>query len=93
MKVKDLIEALEDYEGECEVMIMMQQSYPFECSITGVVQREDFTEEGSDEDEDEESSYGEPSFHGSARSEAKDVFLLEGRQLRYGSKSAWDAAR
>ena len=76
MKVKELIEILQDYDPEANVLIMQQPSWPFENEIAGVKAREDFEEP----DEDEVQSEGK---------EPNDVFILEGTQLRYGSKDAW----
>lgn len=72
MKVRQLIELLEYYDDDCEVMLMTQESWPFENTIEGVTQREDF-------DDDDESSEN-----------LKDVFIVEGSQIRYGSKDAWN---
>ena len=95
MKVRELIEILEELDPEASVYLMSQQNWPFEVAIHGVTVREEFTE-SDDEDEDG----GEPpaaSEHDrwSARPESlprNDVFIVEGSQLRYGSKEAWDAA-
>ena len=77
MRVRELIEILEDCEPDAEVLIMSQSSWPFENSVFGVAVREEF------EDGDEE---------GDAPGRT-DVFIVEGDQLRYGTKSAWAAAR
>lgn len=88
MKVRDLIEILEDQDPDAEVLIMSQQSWPFENAIAGVAVREEIVEddEDLDDEEREETRYEK----GTA---ASDVFIVEGQQLRYGSKAAWDAAR
>ena len=86
MKVKELIEILEDMDQEASVFLASQPNGPFEYSVAGVAVREDFA---GDDDEDgvgEERAYE----HGTA---ASDVFIVEGQQLRYGSKAAWSAAR
>lgn len=85
MKVSDLIELLEDQDPDAEVLVMMQQSWPFACALRGVTTRDELLRADGDEDEDEEAELGP----GLARS---DVFLVEGEQLRYGSKAAWDVA-
>ena len=88
MKVKELIDILEEQDPDAEVLIMSQQSWPFENGIAGVAVREDLVEEDEDLDDEERE---EPRFEkGTARN---DVFIVEGQQLRYGSKAAWDAAR
>ena len=91
MKVSELIELLEEQDPDAEVLVMMQQNWPFECSLAGVTTREemlraDRDEDGEGDDDDEE----EPRLErGTAKN---DVFLVEGEQLRYGSKTAWSVA-
>lgn len=88
MKVRDLIEILEDQDPDAEVLIMSQQSWPFENAIAGIAVREEIVEDDEDLDDEERE---EPRYEkGTA---ANDVFIVEGQQLRYGSKAAWDAAR
>ncbi len=84
MKVSELIELLEEQDPNAEVLVMMQQSWPFECRLQGVTTRDEILSADGD-DGDESDSLGE----GCARS---DVFLVEGEQLRYGSKTAWEVA-
>ena len=91
MKVSELIEILEGLDPDASVYVMSQQSWPFEVGVHGVATREDFTEvDPCDEPhEDAHDRWG-------ARDTAlplNDVFIVEGSQLRYGSKDAWDAAR
>lgn len=86
MKVKELIEILGDMDAEATVFLAIQAGYPFEYSVGGVSVREDFADDDEEDRRDEERTY-EP---GTAPS---DVFLVEGQQLRYGSKAAWSAAR
>jgi hypothetical protein len=96
MKVSELISRLEECDPEAEVRVMCQPNYPFENAIDGVVRRDDFSSEECDCDriglqpheegcpaEDEEQTY-EDGLSGD------DVFILEGRQERYGSRRAWD---
>jgi hypothetical protein len=83
MQVRDLIELLEDQDPDAEVLIMTQESWPFENAIAGVAAREEIAERDEDEEDDDEED-------GTAGS---DVFIVEGRQLRYGSKAAWSVAR
>ncbi len=92
MKVSELIELLEEQDPDAEVLVMMQQSWPFECSLAGVTTREEMLRadrdedgDGDDDDDDEEPRLE----RGTAKS---DVFLVEGEQLRYGSKTAWSVA-
>ena len=86
--MKQLIEILEDLDPDAEVLLMSLQSWPFKNGIAGVAVREDLAEDDEDLDDDERE---EPRYEkGTA---ANDVFIVEGQQLRYGSKAAWDAAR
>jgi hypothetical protein len=57
---------------------MSQPNWPFEYSIRGVIQREDFDDEYDD------------TVHECLGTSPDDVFLLEGTQIRYGSKRAWN---
>ena len=96
MTVSELRELLEGCDPEAEVRIMSQESWPFENAIRGVVTRE---EVGGEEECDcdhrvtephEEGcpAGGEPQYPDGA--EARDVFIVEGAQERYGSKAAWN---
>tara|TARA_R110000751_G_scaffold71196_7_gene144019 strand:- start:9508 stop:9744 length:237 start_codon:yes stop_codon:yes gene_type:complete len=77
MTVDELIEQLIEYRdvlgGDTEVRSMQQPSWPFEYSIDGLVSTEEM---GSSKDDRNPTN------------ETK-VFILEGTQLCYGSKSAW----
>ena len=89
MKVSERIELLEEQDPDAEVLVMMQQNWPFECSLAGVTTREEMLradrDDGDDGDDDEEPRRE----RGTAKN---DVFLVEGQQLRYGSKAAWRVA-
>ncbi|MFN9813840.1 MAG: hypothetical protein ACK6CU_29865 [Deltaproteobacteria bacterium] len=88
MKVSELIELLQDKDPDAEVMIMSQESWPFENAVAGVAVREEFVDDDDEDCEDDERE--EPRYEkGTA---ANDVFLVEGQQLRYGSKAAWRVA-
>ncbi len=90
MKVSELIELLEEQDPDAEVLVMMQQNWPFECSLAGVTTREEMLRADRDEDGDGDDDNEEPRIErGTAKS---DVFLVEGAQLRYGSKTAWSVA-
>ena len=69
----------------------MCRSPPFECEIDGVAVREAFGEEACDCDHrlDE----GCPAGDYGEGLKGNDVFIVEGRQERYGSTEAWLAAR
>jgi len=83
MKVRELIELLEDQDPDAEVFIMSQENWPFENAVAGVAVREEMIED--DDDLNDEPRYE----RGTA---ANDVFIVEGEQLRYGSKAAWRVA-
>jgi hypothetical protein len=88
MKVSELIELLEEQDPDAEVLVMMQKNWPFECSLAGVTTRDEMLR--ADERDEDDGEQVEPRIgSGTAKS---DVFLVEGEQLRYGSKTAWDVA-
>lgn len=89
MKNRELIAILSELDEDAEVFVMMQQKWPFECSLAGVAVREDFSDGG----DEEESTVATPSGATRGGERANDIFLVEGAQLRYGSKAAWDVAR
>ena len=82
MNLDTLIEILNDYReefgGDAEVRLMTQQNWPFENAITGLVSGAEINE--SDEDDD------------ACVEDDAVVYIVEGTQLKYGSKRAWDAA-
>jgi len=82
MTLNQLIERLEEYRDQfgddCEVRLMTQQKWPFENTITGVVSGEEISGEDDEGDEDVEDD--------------AVVYIVEGAQLRYGSKRAWEIA-
>ena len=82
MTVGELIELLEQYDRDANVLIMEQPNWPFEYAIEGVISREEVMDMSREEDGDDVIPRdGE---------EKSDVFILEGTQLRYGSKDAWN---
>ncbi len=94
MKVRELISLLEDMEPDADVFLLTQEAYPFENSIAGVCERRDFTECEPDPDPAAEAPHGKARWYTrEGRLPASDVFLIEGAQLRYGNKAAWEAAR
>ena len=90
MTVGELIELLQDQDPEARVLTITQPSWPFEHEIAGIAVREgviraEREENGNDEDDDN----GEYD-HYERGTAPTDVLIVEGKQLRYGSKSAWD---
>ncbi|MGI5865071.1 MAG: hypothetical protein ACOX6T_23870 [Myxococcales bacterium] len=88
MKVSELIELLEEQDPDAEVLVMSQENWPFECAIAGVATRDEILRADADErdEDDERDDCLEPGAH------RNDVFIVEGEQLRYGSKTAWNVA-
>jgi len=88
MTIDQLIERLEEYRdeigGEAEVRLMTQQNWPFENSIYGLAsgaEINDFDEDDEDEGDDDDAT------------EDAVLYIVEGQQLGYGTKRAWDVAR
>ena len=82
MTLNELIERLEDYRDhlgeDAEVRLMTQQNWPFENTITGLASGAEINETDDDDDAD---------VHTHAV-----VYIVEGTQLGYGSKRAWETA-
>ena len=81
MNIQELIEQLVDYAddfgNEVEVRLMTQENWPFENELVGLVSSDQLNE--ADESGDELDPTGDDV-----------VYLIEGRQLKYGNKLAWD---
>ena len=81
MTIDELIERLEEYRellgGEIEVRLMTQSNWPFEYSIAGLASAADMREASEHEDITDDDA----------------LYIVEGTQLGYGSKEAWDVAR
>lgn len=84
MTIDELIARLEDVRddlgGDTEVRLMTQQNWPFENSIKGICSSEDIATCCDYDEEDEEEAESN-----------KVLFIVEGSQLGYGSKKAWEA--
>jgi hypothetical protein len=88
MTIDELIARLEDYRdeigGDAQVRLMTQQNWPFENSIYGLAsgaEINDYDEDDQDGDDDDDAA------------EDAVLFIVEGQQLGYGTKRAWDVAR
>ncbi len=83
MKLDTLIEILNDYReefgGDAEVRLMTQQNWPFENRICGVTSGRDMNETDDDDDQDV--------------ADDQTVYIVEGGQICYGSKRAWENCR
>jgi len=55
MTVRELIELLEEYDGDYEVLLAHQPSWPLQFTVSHVISHEEILENNYDEDEDEES--------------------------------------
>ena len=88
MTIDELIARLEDYRdeigGDAQVRLMTQQNWPFENSIYGLASGAEI----NDYDEDDEDG-------GDDDDAAEDavLFIVEGQQIGYGTKRAWEVAR
>ena len=80
MNINDLIERLEEYRDlygpDCEVRLQTQPSWPFETTVAGVVTAEEVQKTDSDDADDDACP--------------EVVYILEGTQIGYGSKTAWN---
>ena len=85
MTLGQLISLLEEYRDEhgedCEVRLMTQQNWPFENRIAGVTSGAEMNE-GDDEDYDDQDVADDAM-----------VYIVEGGQICYGSKRAWETCR
>lgn len=79
MTIRQLKDLLEQYDEDTEIRIMSQPSWPFEYETAGVWRHELEISEGGDIED-----------FTPAGAEAEVVYLVEGSQLAYGSKRAWD---
>jgi len=84
MTIDELIARLEDYRdeigGDAEVRLMTQQNWPFENTICGLASGAEI----NDFDEDEED--------GNDATDDSVLYIVEGQQIGYGTKRAWDVA-
>lgn len=84
MTVAELISALEDFDPSTEVRIMSQENYPFENAVRGT-----WSPEPGDDDEDGFTPASGREFGEQANAAPQVVYIVEGRQLGYGTKDAW----
>ena len=83
MKVRDLMELLEEQDPDAEVCMVTQPNWPMEYAVAGVAVRSELFDADV-----------EPATEGYADgTSANDVVLVEGRWLRYGHRTAWEAVR
>jgi len=100
MTAAELIEMLEELDPETEIRLMTQPAWPFEWSLRSRLYQptdvEPCAECGSDmigrgHDDDCGANFGEDesSFRPTG-AEGQVAYLIEGSQLGYGTKSAWN---
>jgi hypothetical protein len=81
MTINELIERLEEYRqeigGDAEVRLMTQSNWPFEYDIMGLASAAEMRDLADHEDV----------------TDADVLYIVEGKQLGYGSKEAWEVAR
>lgn len=95
LTVGELLEILEGFDVDTEVRMMHQESYPFEYDIEHVAQRKDFEQDEREEEmkemtTEERGEYLDYLAANPSEEKPNCVFLVEGRQLCYGNKKAWD---
>jgi hypothetical protein len=87
MTVQELIERLQDFDPEAEVRLLTQMHWPFQNEILGLCENRDLNESQNDcgcgKDDCPDCNPDE---------EGKIVFIVEGEQLGYGNKKAWEVA-
>jgi hypothetical protein len=87
MQLDTLIEILNDYReefgGDAEVRLMTQQNWPFENRICGVTSGRDMNEADDDDEGDDDQDVADENI----------VYIVEGGQICYGSKRAWENLR
>ena len=85
MNLDTLIEILNDYReelgGDAEVRLMTQQNWPFENHICGVTSGQEMNDTHEDEGDDQDVA------------DENIVYIVEGGQICYGSKRAWETCR
>jgi len=90
MTIDQLIARLEDYRdeigGDAQVRLMTQQNWPFENSIYGLASGAEINDYQNDEDGDDDDDSDDAA-------EDSVLFIVEGQQLGYGTKRAWEVAR
>jgi len=79
--VNTLREMLEDLDGDIEVRLMTQESWPFEYDIKGTILATDTP--------NDENHFNPPFKPAEPNSTDEAFYIVEGNQLGYGSKGAW----
>lgn len=106
MKIGRLLDMLNEVvdSGECDrdatVTLMFQQNYPLEFSVGGICLKKDIERDNEEEDSDMDCasssddgvcSIHDPSTPGCVSYKpSKDLIIIEGAYIGYGTKRAWD---
>ena len=86
MTINELIERLEECReelGDVEVRLMTQSHWPFENGVAGVASGAEINAAGNEDDPDDDGDVDDDQV----------VYIVEGQQLGYGTKRAWQVAR
>lgn len=83
MTVQELIDRLEDFDPDTEIRLMTQQSWPFENSIRGLCDGRDLKDEDPCDPGEDDCAQRNPE---------EIIYIVEGDQLGYGNKNAWNIA-
>lgn len=87
MKLDDMIRVLTELReangGDCEVRMMTQRSWPFECDVHGIATSDAIAACGGDHGRDPDPDHDEDA--------DPIVFIVEGDQVKYGNRLAWEA--
>ena len=90
MTIDELIERLqasrEEFSGDTEVRLMTQENWPFENTIAGTTSAAEILRASGEPDEEDEDFDPEGD-------EEDVVYIVEGRQLGYGDKRAWNVCQ
>ena len=85
MTVSELIERLENYRdelGDVEVRLMTQANWPFENGIAGLASGQEINDAEDSDNPDDDGDVDDDDV----------VYIVEGQQLCYGTKRAWQVA-
>ena len=77
MTVGQLKEILEDLPEDANVLIVDQESWPWEYTVNNVTQRSELGDDGDGFD------------HETPAMQPTDVLITTGKQIRMGSRDAW----
>ena len=79
---KFVLDAGREELGDVEVRLMTQETWPFENGIAGLASGEEINETCDEDD---------PNDDGGVESD-NVLYIVEGEQLKYGTKKAWEVA-